>query len=407
MKKVTRRPLPISFYFYGPICVIYSLHMPNTRDSLIPLLGTLYPWRRHILYVTGAAFVLSCLISLLMHNYYQGKTVFYAASQDLFKPEKVFGNSQQEMYYYGSGEDIDRILTIGNSDEVIDFLIDSFDLWHVYNMKSETPKAHFKLRKEIRENYNILLTKQDALELTIEDKDPQRAANMANAARRRIDNLVRSIIQNSQISLANSFQRSIHNKEAIMKSNLDSLVYYRRKSGIYDAKGQTEILATRVTEVTNSVEREQAALDALKASSGLDSKLRDTIQLIKARIAGYQRELHILNSSDTSFQYSLTNFNSAKGKVEVLESQYERSYDQIAYDLEKLKTYKAGAEMNVSALHLIESAEVPLYKARPKRSLIVLACTVAAFLFSIGAVMVIESYKGTDWKGIMKPPGET
>jgi uncharacterized protein involved in exopolysaccharide biosynthesis len=58
--------------------------------------------------------------------------------------------------------------------------------------------------------------------------------------------------------------------------------------------------------------------------------------------------------------------------------------------------------MNVSALHLIERAEVPLYKSRPKRSIIVLACTVAAFLFSIGAVLVIESYKQTDWKGIMK-----
>ena len=377
--------------------------MSNTRDSLIPLLGTLYPWRRRILYLTASVFVLSCLLSLLMHNYYQGKTVFYAASQDLFKPEKVFGNSQQEMSYYGSGEDIDRILTIGNSDEVIDFLIDSFDLWHVYKIKSETPKGHFKLRKAIRENYNILLTKQDALELTIEDKDPQRAAHLANAARRQIDGLVRAIIQNSQISLANSFQRSIHNKEAIMKSTLDSLVYHRRKSGIYDAKGQTEILATRVTEVTNSIEREKAALDALKSSSGLSSKLRDTVQLIKARIVGYERELNILNSSDTGSLYSLTNFNIAKGQVEVLESQYERSYDQIAYDLEKLKTYKAGAEMNVSALHLIEPAEVPLYKSRPKRSIIVLACTLAAFLFSLGAVLVIESYKQTDWSRIVKP----
>ncbi|MGB3080784.1 MAG: hypothetical protein WBB31_17010, partial [Saprospiraceae bacterium] len=150
--------------------------MSNVKDSLLPLLGTLYPWRRRIAYVTLTAFVLSVVVCLFMKNYYQGKTVFYAASQDLFKPEKVFGNSQNEVYYYGSGEDIDRIMTIGNSDEVIDFLIDSFDLWSVYKIKSGTPKAHYKLRKAFRENYNILLTKQDALELTIEDKDPERAA---------------------------------------------------------------------------------------------------------------------------------------------------------------------------------------------------------------------------------------
>ncbi|MBK9983431.1 MAG: hypothetical protein IPP15_13770 [Saprospiraceae bacterium] len=376
--------------------------MSNVKDSLLPLLGTLYPWRRRIAYVTLTAFVLSVVVCLFMKNYYQGKTVFYAASQDLFKPEKVFGNSQNEVYYYGSGEDIDRIMTIGNSDEVIDFLIDSFDLWSVYKIKSGTPKAHYKLRKAFRENYNILLTKQDALELTIEDKDPERAAKMTNAARDQIDNLVRSIMKSSQLALASSFQKAIHNKEALMQSTLDSLIYHRRKSGIYDSKGQTEILATRVTEISNTIESEKAKLEALQSAPNLSPKLRDSLQLIKARIAGFTREMKLLNSSDTGSLYSLSNFNIAKGRVEVLESQYARSYDQIAYDLEKLKTYSSAADINVSALHLVEPAEVPLFKSRPKRSIIVLACTMAAFLFSLGAVLVIESYRSTDWSALTK-----
>jgi capsule polysaccharide export protein KpsE/RkpR len=376
--------------------------MAYTRDSLLPLLGTLYPWRRHIAYVTIAAFVLSIVFCLFMKNYYQGKTIFYAASQDLFKPEKVFGNTQNEVYYYGSGEDIDRVMTIGNSDEVIDFLIDSFDLWAVYKIKSGTPKAHYKLRKAFRENYNILLTKQDALELTVEDKDPVRAANMANAARDKIDNLVRDIMKSSQLALASSLQKAIHNKEALMQSTLDSLIYHRQKSGIYDSHGQTEILATRVTEVSSTIEREKASLEALQAEHHLSPKLIDSLQLIKARIAGLTREMKLLNSPDTGSLYSLSNFNMAKGRVEVLESQYARSYDQIAYDLEKLKTYSSAAEIEVSALHLVEPAEVPLFKSRPKRSLIVLACTVAAFLFSLGAVLLSESYRGTDWSALIK-----
>ncbi len=377
--------------------------MSNVKDSLLPLLGTLYPWRRRIGYVTLGAFVLSIVVCLFMKNYYQGKTVFYAASQDLFKPEKVFGNTQNEVYYYGSGEDIDRIMTIGNSDEVIDFLIDSFDLWSVYKIKSGTPKAHYKLRKAFRENYNILLTKQDALELTIEDKDPERAAKMTNAAREQIDNLVRNIMKSSQLALASSFQKAIHNKELMMQITLDSLIYHRRKSGIYDSKGQTEILATRVTEVSSTIEAEKASLEALQGERDLSSKLRDSMKLIKARIVGLTREMKLLNSTDTGSLYSLSNFNIAKGRVEVLESQYARSYDQIAYDLEKLKTYSSAADINVSSLHLVEPAEVPLFKSRPKRSIIVLACTMAAFLFSLGAVLVIESYRSTDWKEVMKP----
>lgn len=374
--------------------------MAMEKENLMPVLGTLYPWRRRILMITAGAFVISAIGSLFLKNYYQGKTVFYAASQDLFKPEKVFGGGTTEMYYYGSGEDVDRILTVGNSHSVVDFLIDSFDLWKVYKIKPGTPKAKYKMRKAFRENYNILLTKQDALELTVEDKDPERAAAMANAATHLIDQEVKSIIKNSQIALASSYQRSINNKEKLMQNNLDSLIAYRDRSGIYDPAGQTEILATRVTEVTNAVEREKAALESLKKSSS--KKVKDSIDIIEARIIGYNRELDILNGNDPTSHYSLKNFNKAKGKVELLESRYFRSYEQIGYDLEKLKLYNAAIEIDVPAIHLIEAAEVPLYKSRPKRSIIVLACTLAAFLFSIASVLAIESYRQMDWGAVFK-----
>ena len=374
--------------------------MAMEKDSLLQVLGTLYPWRRHIMRITLAAFLLSVVGSLFLKNYYQGKTVFYAASQDLFKPEKVFGGGTTEMYYYGSGEDVDRILTVGNSHAVVDFLIDSFDLWKVYKIKPGTPKAKYKMRKAFRENYNILLTKQDALELTVEDKDPERAAAMANAATRLIDKEVKSIIKNSQIALASSYQRSINSKEKVMQNNLDSLIAYRDKSGIYDPGGQTEILATRVTEVTNAVEREKASLESLRKSSS--KKVKDSIDIIEARIIGYDRELAILNGTDPNSHYSLKNFNKAKGKVELLESRYYRSYEQIGYDLEKLKLYNAAIDIDVPALHLIEAAEVPLYKSRPKRSIIVLACTLAAFLFSIAGVLALESYRQMDWGVVFK-----
>ena len=357
--------------------------MKTTRDTLLPILGTLYPWRRRIVYVTGAAFVLSIIFSLFMKNYYQGKTVFYAASQDLFKPEKVFGGST-------------RILTVGNSHEVLDFLIDSFDLWSVYKIKPGSSKARFKMRKAFRENYNILLTKQDALELTIEDTDPERAAAMANAATKKIDYEVKWIIKSSQTALSTSYQKAIMGKEKLMQGTLDSLMHFRQKSGIYDAGEQTKLLANRLTSITNSIEKDKAALDALKKMS-LSPELRDTLNIMQSRITGLERELALLTSSDSNAMFSLPMFNQNKGKVELLESRYLRSYEQIGYDLEKVKLYNAAVEMDVPAIHLIEEAEVPLYKHRPKRMVIVLGVTIAAFLFSIAAALAMESYRRTDW----------
>lgn len=375
--------------------------MSKNNTSLLPVIGTLLPWRRRILYITIGVFVLSCLGSLLLKNYYQGKSVFYAASQDLFKPEKIFGVTQQEMYYYGVGEDIDRILTIGNSHEILDFLIDSFDLWTVYKIKPGSPKARFQMRKALSKNYSLILTKQDALELTIEDRDPQRAAAMTNAATNEIDKRVRNVMIASQTALAMSVEKSIGTKEVSMYQIRDSLILLRQRSGIYDPKSQTEILASRATEISTAIEREKASLDALKSNRNLSAKLRDTMDIINARIAGYEREYFILNSPDSRSLYNLSNFNHYKNTIELMESRHVRAYEQISHDMEKLKMYRTAMDLNIPAIHLIERAEVPLYKSRPKRSVLVLSLTVAAFLFSIAGVLVYESYRKFNWHELM------
>ena len=392
-------PVLIITFGAGPAPGLNLPMATSQKDSLISIIAVFMPWRKHIVWATIGVFILTILLSLTMKNWYQGRTVFYAASQDLFKPEKIFGAGQGEMYYYGSGEDIDRILTVGNSNELIDYLIDSFNLWEVYEIKRGTSKERFKMRKAFRKNFKILLTKQDALELLVEDKDPERAAAIANAARSEIDNRVRDIIKNTQIALVDSYERAMKSKEMVMEAIRDSLVAVRLRTGIYDPGGQTELLATRITETTSMLERERATLRSLSAMS-LSTKMRDTLKIIEARIVGLEREMDMLTTDDANALYSLKNFNASKGLVELLESRYYRAYEQIGYDLEKLKIYKAAVEIDVPALHLIEAAEVPLYKQRPRRSVIVLSATLAAFLFSLGAVLVLESWRRIDWKSL-------
>ena len=53
---------------------------------------------------------------------------------------------------------------------------------------------------------------------------------------------------------------------------------------------------------------------------------------------------------------------------------------------------------NNNALHLVEKADVPLIKSRPKRSLIVLAVILAALLFNVIGILVINTLQDPDWK---------
>ena len=134
--------------------------------SLLDVLQLLVTRRKYILGTTLGVMVLAAGISLLKPNYYKATTSFYAASQDLLNPDKIFGKSNNEMYYFGNTYDIDRILTVGTSSEMTETLIREFNLYDHYDIDPEKPKGRDKIRKRFHEHYSIKKTKFDAVELS-------------------------------------------------------------------------------------------------------------------------------------------------------------------------------------------------------------------------------------------------
>ena len=368
--------------------------------NLVGVLKTLFTWRKPILYVTGAVAVLSVIFSLLAPVYFQGKTVFYAASQDLFKPEKVFGGSTSDMLYYGSDDDIDRILTLAFSSDVIHFLVDSFNLYEHYEIDPDRSRAEYEVELHFLGLYDVLQTKFDALELTYEDQDPELAAAVANAARERINALAQKIIKESQASLISSFSQAILIKEKALDKLTDSLAYYRQKYRIYSPEDQTELLSTRLTKVETSLIGLRAKIDALERTRYRSSRLNDSLNLLRANLQAFEQEQKVLNSDTSQSAFNLKRFNQAKGVIEILDEEYSRANSQLSSDRERLKFYQAGYALEVPAVHIIEEAEVPVVKHRPKRSILVMASTLAAFVFSVIGVLLFVAYKEFDWKEI-------
>jgi len=155
----------------------------QVKESLVDIVKLVLQQRKVILRNVGILTILAIIGVLLLPNYYSSTTVFYPASPDVMKPEHIFGNSTKEMEYYGTGVDLDRMITGAQSGELLDLMIDSFDLYKKYNIDPKGSKARYKAYNTFRDHYKIEKTKLDALELTIEDKDPKQAAAMANATR--------------------------------------------------------------------------------------------------------------------------------------------------------------------------------------------------------------------------------
>jgi uncharacterized protein involved in exopolysaccharide biosynthesis len=94
-------------------------------------------------------------------------------------------------------------------------------------------------------------------------------------------------------------------------------------------------------------------------------------------------------------------FNSGASKVSAIDNAMDIAVEQFAEDQERMKQLKAAYEADTPMVIIVEKAETPIVKSRPKRSILCLASVFLTFLFSAIAAIVIDTYKNVNWKEII------
>lgn len=361
--------------------------MQNQNDSLIDVMALLYKNSRLILIVSFVAAVLTAGLSLLLPNYYEASTQFYAASPEMAQPSPI-GNQPEEKKIYGNDNDIDRLISISKSNNVKNFLIDSFELFRHYEIKPESKNAKHKLLLRMDKLFNTTKTKYDAIKLSVEDKDPGKASAMANATRVMVDSLAQKMIKQSQAKLLTAYKSSIEEKQKQYNDIADSLFAVRARYNIFNTQSQGEAFGMSMVELEGNIENYNARVQLLKKR---DSIPPDSIAITEAKLAGYRKQYSTLKKSISSYN---------DGYPSIL--RYERDLkdfgDQLNLDKERYKQLLAAYNSEVSAIHIVEEAEVPVYKSRPKRSLLVIGAAFLAFVLTCMWVLIREDMDRKDWR---------
>ena len=307
-------------------------------------------WAEKNLFISAVliAAITSAIIVLLQPNYYKAETVFYPVHSSLLEP--ALRNNDQDIHYYGDDHDVDRLLSIANSYEVAQRLIDEFNLAAHYGIDIDTKNATLKLNKRFKKRFNIQKTEFDALELSIEDQDPEIAQQLVSAMRNIIDEKAIEVIHNTQNQLLANIKNSVAQNRSQIKIVSDSLTFLRKTYGIYDTQTQSEALAS------------------LEAKSPQNRQVRKQID-------GFQSGV------------------SAVKKLESLEELLNDETNVLALNIQVLETFLASEK---STIHLIEEATIPLEKSRPKRTLIVLATALTAALTMLLLILIRNHLSGLE-----------
>lgn len=346
-----------------------------------------------IIYVSVVGAILAIIISLLLPEYFKAGTTFLTISPDQISIDGVFGNNNNRMQFYGTGDDIDRTMSVAESDALVDYMVEEFDLYTVYDIDSTKVKAPVYVRREFLGNYSVEKNARDGIELEVTDKDPVRSADMARAAREKVNEISLTLIRGTQNRSAEGLRAEIRSAEATLADINSRIQGLREKSGVYNTEAQSEALATQTTMLQSSLAATEAKLKAYRANGGRGA--RDSIAKYRVQLAGYE-------SARTTLDSQLVRLNESLGPIDNLEEERLRLNDALSKNRIRLKQYETILGSEQRAIEIVEDAKVPVARSYPILSLMVVGATIFSFIIAVVGVLLIDTGKKYDWGDVFK-----
>jgi capsule polysaccharide export protein KpsE/RkpR len=369
-------------------------NQPDLSFNLLDLLASLWRWKKQILILMAAVSLGTVVISLFLPNYYTASCTFVPANED----KDLFGKDSKNNSMYGDEEAVDRAIIFANSAPMVDYMVKEFKLAERYAINASTPKGESRVSKRFMKLYNVKKNDHGGIEISMQDKDPQMAAKMLNAAIAKLDALYKQATQPNKDLMMKTYEAALDNKRKELKDIGDSLYLLRRKYAVFDVKTQGELLSTLLMDTESQLAENSAKLEAFRKIGRADS-----IANLTAKVQGLKKKLEILNSKSDSVNSSISvnAYNEGRELIMYYDAQTVSINVDIAEILQEYTRFKAQASSTTSSIITLEPVQIPKIKSYPVRSIMVLAAAFLSLMIGIMGALVIDLNKRIDWKEVL------
>ncbi len=334
--------------------------------------------------------LLALIISLLLPKWYQASALLLPP-KDLTPPlpglaklsEVVSLTKGLELPVMVTASDVyARIL---KSRTITERIIEAFDLQKRYNTKTFK-----KTYKELLSHTKFTVTEEGLLMISVEDKDPQVAADMANAFIDELDKMNRRIA----VERIRQNREFIEERLAQVKEELDSarrdFERFQIENNAIDFEEQIRLAIEQAIQLKVSL----AKIDLeLKMKENILSKDNPEYLELQRRRKYIQAQLDRLekeNPDSSFFSLPISAIPSLRGQYEVLYSRVKVNESLYKILLEQLEHAKIQESEKTPTLSVLDWAKPPDLKSRPKRSIIVGGTFGFSLLFAILMAACLE-----------------
>jgi capsule polysaccharide export protein KpsE/RkpR len=336
--------------------------------------------RKMIVGITLAAAVISIIYSICLPNIYSAKAMLYPVQEDKNLMPALMGQlgglAGLAGGSLGGPTQTDLYVSMLKCEDVKDAIIDRFKLMDIYKTKYRSD-AYQKLDK--RSSF-IAGKKDGIITITIDDKNPKLAANLANAY---MDELGKFAVN---VSVAGAGRSKEFFEERLQKAKDDlvraenSLRQFQAENKTIDIKEQAKASIEGIAKLKAELAVQEVKLATLRRqftdSSQEVKTVATMVSSLREQVAGLEGNgrggaipsVGSIAGLGQDYVRLMREFKIQEALVEGLTKQFEMA------QLNEAKT--------IPSFQIIQKARVPERKSKPHRLLIVLAVTFYSFVLS-------------------------
>lgn len=342
-------------------------------DYLIVLLK----WNRVLIFVFLLASIGSVVTSLLMTKYYTATTTIMSPkSPDLLS--MMGGANRSTLQRLAAGSILGGMTNLGgynylavlSSREVLEDVIKEFNLREHYNLENNEWE---RVIERLLGNVSIGVDRNEYISISVVDKDPVKAAAMANY-------FVLKLNQRSlEIAAEEARQNRIFIEGRIEQVNRDlleaegALQTHFESTGLIIIPEQNMAALGAVADLYTQLTTKEIELELLKNSLNLDDR----------RVRNLEFEIRELRSRVNAIP---------EASIETLRRYREFMVQQrlLEYLLPVYEQTRIEEQRNTPVIVVLDEAKVPEKKSKPKRMIIVLVSVILSMIVAVTIILIRE-----------------
>jgi tyrosine-protein kinase Etk/Wzc len=369
-----------------------SLTVPGEDEiDLRELFRALSRRRQLIFGITAASAVVAVIYSLLLPVYYKAET-------RILPPQEKGSNLAAQLLGQAGGliamaggaaggkSQGELFVAMTKSRTVLDRMVDRFELMKLYKGK---------YREDARKNLIGFLKVQEdrksgIISLTVEDQDPKRAADMANAFVEELKSLAGGLALSEAGQRRMFFEDQLRQTKVSLASAEDEVKGFQQRTGMIQVDTQARAIIEGIARLRAGIAVKEVEAKVLRSFATAQNP---DLQRVEEEIRALRIELEKVETSKGHGIDPLM----PSGRVPAVGMEYLRKLRQLKYNetifellSKQYELAKLDEAKDAVVIQVIDRAVPPERKSRPKRSFIVILATAAMLFLSVFIVLLLE-----------------